>query len=69
VSGRRVALLGSIATDKNLSVLTDVLGRRLRFPREFVGRGDVSRGGLNEAVPSFLAQRRDRVDACRPPGR
>jgi hypothetical protein len=41
-----VVLLGSIATDKYVSVLTDVLGPRLRFPREFVGRGDMSRGGL-----------------------
>ncbi len=37
-----VTRLGSIATDKNLSVLTDVLGPRLSSPREFVGRGDVS---------------------------
>jgi hypothetical protein len=41
-----VVLLGSIATDKYVGVLTDVLGSRLCFPREFVGRGDMSRGGL-----------------------
>ena len=41
-----VVLLGSIATDKYVSVLTRVLGPRLLFPREFVGRGDMSRGGL-----------------------
>lgn len=41
-----VVLLGSIATDKYVTVLTEVLGSRLRFPREFVGRGDMSRGGL-----------------------
>jgi hypothetical protein len=41
-----VVLLGSIATDKYVSVLAEALGSRLRFPREFVGRGDMSRGGL-----------------------
>jgi hypothetical protein len=41
-----VVLLGSIATDKYVSVLLDIFGSRLRFPREFVGRGDMSRGGL-----------------------
>jgi hypothetical protein len=39
-------LLGSIATGKYLDVLQQVLGERLRFPLEFVGRGDMSRGGL-----------------------
>ena len=39
-------LLGSIATGKYLDVLRQVLGDRLRFPLEFVGRGDMSRGGL-----------------------
>jgi hypothetical protein len=42
----RVVLLGSIATDKYVSVLAASLGERLRFPEEFVGRGDMSRGGL-----------------------
>ncbi len=41
-----VVLLGSIATDKYVEVLLKVFGDRLRFPREFVGRGDMSRGGL-----------------------
>lgn len=41
-----VVLLGSIATDKYCGVLLEVFGRRLRFPAEFVGRGDMSRGGL-----------------------
>jgi hypothetical protein len=41
-----VVLLGSIATGKYLDVLAEVLGDRLRFPAEFVGRGDMSRGGL-----------------------
>jgi hypothetical protein len=39
-------LLGSVATGKYLDLLTDVFGDRLRFPAEFVGRGDMSRGGL-----------------------
>ncbi|MBR9988361.1 MAG: hypothetical protein KFH98_01335 [Gemmatimonadetes bacterium] len=41
-----VVLLGSIASGKYVNVLLDVLGDRLRFPAEFVGRGDMSRGGL-----------------------
>jgi hypothetical protein len=39
-------LLGSIATPKYLEPLTAVLGPRLRFPQEFIGRGDMSRGAL-----------------------
>jgi hypothetical protein len=42
----RVVLLGSIATSKYLDVLLDVLGDRLCFPPAFIGRGDMSRGGL-----------------------
>ena len=41
-----VVLLGSIATGKYADTLTAALGDRLVFPREFVGRGDMSRGGL-----------------------
>ena len=41
-----VILLGSIASKKYVEVLMAHLGRRLRFPAEFVGRGDMSRGGL-----------------------
>jgi hypothetical protein len=41
-----VVLLGSIATGKYVDPLLAVLGERLRFPVEFVGRGDMSRGGL-----------------------
>jgi hypothetical protein len=41
-----VVLLGSVATGKYVDVLAPVLGDRLRFPAEFVGRGDMSRGGL-----------------------
>ena len=39
-------LLGSIATSKYLGILADVFCERLRFPVDFVGRGDMSRGGL-----------------------
>jgi hypothetical protein len=39
-------LLGSIATPKYVDILSAALGPRLRFPVEFVGRGDMSRGGL-----------------------
>lgn len=39
-------LLGSIATGKYVDVLLRAFGTRLLFPREFVGRGDMSRGGL-----------------------
>ena len=42
----RVVLLGSIATGKYVDVLTAGLGRRLCYPPSFVGRGDMSRGGL-----------------------
>jgi len=41
-----VVFLGSIATPKYRHVLLDVFGDRLMFPVEFVGRGDMSRGGL-----------------------
>jgi hypothetical protein len=41
-----VVLLGSVASPKYVSVLLDIFGERLRFPVDFVGRGDMSRGGL-----------------------
>ena len=41
-----VVLLGSIASDKYVKPLTSVFGDRLVFPSDFVGRGDMSRGGL-----------------------
>jgi hypothetical protein len=44
--GGEVVLLGSIASGKYADVLLDILGDRLLFPTEFVGRGDMSRGGL-----------------------
>jgi hypothetical protein len=39
-------LLGSIATDKYTAVLREFLDERVLFPSDFVGRGDMSRGGL-----------------------
>jgi hypothetical protein len=41
-----VVLLGSVATEKYVEPLTEVFGDRLLFPAAFVGRGDMSRGGL-----------------------
>jgi hypothetical protein len=41
-----VVLLGSIASPKYVEVLLSIFGDRLMFPQEFVGRGDMSRGGL-----------------------
>jgi len=41
-----VVLLGSIASAKYVEILTEIFGERLRFPIDFVGRGDMSRGGL-----------------------
>ena len=41
-----LVLLGSIGTNKYAAVLTAVFGERIKFPIDFVGRGDMSRGGL-----------------------
>jgi hypothetical protein len=41
-----VVLLGSIASPKYVDVLLEIFGERLLFPVDFVGRGDMSRGGL-----------------------
>ena len=41
-----IVLLGSVATGKYVDVLLEHFGPRLRFPADFVGRGDMSRGGL-----------------------
>jgi hypothetical protein len=41
-----VVLLGSIASPKYVDVLQAIFGTRLLFPADFVGRGDMSRGGL-----------------------
>jgi hypothetical protein len=41
-----VVLLGSIASGKYVDLLVPIFGERLMFPPHFVGRGDMSRGGL-----------------------
>jgi len=41
-----IVLLGSIATGKYVDVLAPTFGNRLLYPCAFVGRGDMSRGGL-----------------------
>jgi len=41
-----IVLLGSVASAKYLEPLCAIFGQRLLFPAEFVGRGDMSRGGL-----------------------
>lgn len=41
-----IVLLGSIASGKYVDILGKVFGERLLFPGDFVGRGDMSRGGL-----------------------
>lgn len=51
-----VVLLGSIATDKYVGPLLQIFGERLLFPAEFIGRGDMSRGGL------MLRSARDRSE-------
>jgi hypothetical protein len=45
-SGSTVVLLGSIASAKYVDPLLECFGADLLFPKEFVGRGDMSRGGL-----------------------
>lgn len=42
----RIVLLGSVASTRYVEPLLDVFGDRLLFPPAFVGRGDMSRGGL-----------------------
>lgn len=44
--GARYVLLGSVASNKYVAPLLDVFGASLLFPREFAGRGDMSRGAL-----------------------
>lgn len=51
-----VILLGSVASDKYADVLLPVFGSRLRFPAAFVGRGDMSRGGLMLRSASSLKE-------------
>jgi hypothetical protein len=39
-------LLGSVASGKYTNPLLETFGERLLFPTDFIGRGDMSRGGL-----------------------
>jgi hypothetical protein len=74
-----IVLLGSIATPKYVEVLGEIFGRSLLFPGDFVGRGDMSRGGLllraaHDGVeldyrPIDGAERRGRRPAKLPPPR
>jgi hypothetical protein len=57
----RIVLLGSIATGKYIDTLLAVFGTQLLFPAEFVGRGDMSRGGL------LLRAARDRSELAYTP--
>jgi len=41
-----VVLLGSVATGKYVDVLHPIFGERLLFPQEFLGHGDMARGGI-----------------------
>jgi hypothetical protein len=41
-----MVLLGSVASGKYVEILLDHIGDRLVFPETFVGRGDMSRGGV-----------------------
>jgi hypothetical protein len=56
-----LVLLGSVATGKYVDVLLDVVGDRLLFPSDFLGRGDMSRGAL-----LLRAAREDRELAYEP---
>jgi hypothetical protein len=65
-----VVLLGSVATGKYVDALSPWFGDRLHFPTAFVGRGDMSRGGLllrSVAAGQELAYERLRV-GVRPRG-
>ena len=66
-------LLGSIASGKYVNVLMASFGDRLRFPVDFVGRGDMSRGGLmlrcavDRRELSYIALAGAIVNGKRPP--
>lgn len=71
--GCEVVLLGSIASEKYTRVLLECFGERLLFPSDFVGRGDLSRGGLMLRAVSagnelpYLRIAGAVVNGCRPP--
>ncbi len=41
-----IVLLGSVATGKYVDVLEPIFGEKLVFPKEFLGHGDMARGGM-----------------------
>jgi len=41
-----IILLGSLATSKYITPIAEVFRERLLFPRDFLGRGDMSRGSM-----------------------
>lgn len=43
---QQIVFLGSLATDKYLGILRAAFGERMKVPRDFLGRGDLSRGSL-----------------------
>jgi hypothetical protein len=45
-TGSQIVLLGSVASGKYVDPLLEIFGASLLFPQLFVGRGDMSRGGL-----------------------
>jgi hypothetical protein len=57
----RFVLLGSVATKKYVGPLLEIFGERLLFPRDFAGRGDMSRGSL---LLEAVRERRELEYAC-----
>ena len=66
-------LLGSVASAKYTGPLLEVFGSRLLFPADFVGRGDMSRGGLmlrcaaSGTEMSYLPVKEASLHGVRPP--
>lgn len=66
-------LLGSVASGKYTTPLLEIFGERLLFPAEFVGRGDMSRGGLmlrqahSRAELTYIPVRGASLRGVRPP--
>jgi hypothetical protein len=69
-----IVLLGSIATQKYVGPLLECFGERLLFPVDFVGRGDMSRGGLllraaasGQELSYLPVAKAERLSGKRPP--
>ncbi|MFL6416016.1 MAG: hypothetical protein ACJ74Y_10165 [Bryobacteraceae bacterium] len=71
--GCSYVLLGSVASAKYTAPLLEIFGERLLFPLDFVGRGDMSRGGLmlrharSGVELSYAPVRGARLHGNRPP--